>query len=170
MAVDLNDERLMRRAIELGRRVPKYPFGAVVVDRESGKILGEGTVHVHEDAGGLEDVPHSPVMHGEIAAILDCARNVPGVKWEGLGVYTTAEPCPMCQSAIAWGRMTPVVWGTSIETLSQLGYDQIDISAEEVNRRTSFHTSELIGGVLEEECDRLFERGMRLIRQDRSSA
>ena len=35
-------EDYMRRAIELGMRVPELPFGAVIVDRHTGAIVAEG--------------------------------------------------------------------------------------------------------------------------------
>ena len=66
----------------------------------------------------------------------------------------------MCQGAILWAGIPEVVFGTSIRTLKQLGWKQIDIPAEEVTRRTPFAQCRLIGGVLEAECDQLFRRAM----------
>jgi tRNA(Arg) A34 adenosine deaminase TadA len=66
----------------------------------------------------------------------------------------------MCQGAILWAGISEVVFGTSIRTLKQMGWKQIDIAAEEVTRRTAFAECRLIGGVLEAECDQLFRRAM----------
>ena len=63
----------------------------------------------------------------------------------------------MCQGAILWAGIPEVVFGTSIRTLVQLGWSQIDIKAEEVARRAPFAQCTLIGGVLERECDALFQ-------------
>jgi hypothetical protein len=63
---------------------------------------------------------------------------------------------------------TEVVIGTSIRTLKQLGWKQIDITAEEVTRRTPFAHCRLIGGVLEGECDELF-RSATAITGERTS-
>ncbi len=39
----MNEHKLyMHRAIELAANVPDFPFGALIVDRDSGKILAEG--------------------------------------------------------------------------------------------------------------------------------
>lgn len=89
------------------------------------------------------------------------------VKRKSLVLYTTAEPCPMCQAAILWTGIETVVFGTSIRSLQRLGWRQIDILAEEVVRRSPAWTCVLIGGVMEKECDALFESaiGSRRIRK-----
>ncbi|MCY2977314.1 MAG: hypothetical protein NTU79_01445 [Planctomycetota bacterium] len=39
----MNDHKIyMQRAIELAANVPDFPFCALIVDRDSGKILAEG--------------------------------------------------------------------------------------------------------------------------------
>ena len=63
----------------------------------------------------------------------------------------------MCQSAILWTGIETVVFGTSIRSLQRVGWRQIDILADEVVRRSPVWKCTLIGGVLEEECDALFE-------------
>ncbi len=59
-----------------------------------------------------------------------------------------------------WAGIETVVFGTSIRSLQRLGWRQIDILAEEVVRRSPGWTCVLIGGVLEQECDSLFELAM----------
>jgi tRNA(Arg) A34 adenosine deaminase TadA len=63
----------------------------------------------------------------------------------------------MCQAAILWSEIGTVVYGTSIRYLQRLGWRQIDILAEEVVRRSPHSTCTLIGGVLQQECNELFE-------------
>ncbi len=41
---ELQHERFMRRAIELAANVPELPFGAVIVERESGEIIAWGQI------------------------------------------------------------------------------------------------------------------------------
>lgn len=139
-------ETFMLRAIACGRRVPLLPFGAVLVDREASRVLAEGHNRSAEN----------PTWHGEIDAINRCAADHPDVAWERLTLYTTAEPCPMCQAAVAWCGIGTVVFGTSIAHLTRLGWWQISIPAAEVMARTPFRSCVLIGGVLEAECDALF--------------
>ena len=67
----------------------------------------------------------------------------------------------MCQGAILWAGIRRVVFGTSIETLRKLGWRQIEIPAAEVVRRTPEAECELIGAVLERECDDLFRVARR---------
>lgn len=142
-------ERFIRRAIGLATANPSAPFATVLVDIGTGEIMAEG-INRHGD---------NPTWHGEMDAI-NCAAAGQAVNWTGMRLYTTAEPCCMCQGAILWAGIPEVVFGTSIRTLKQLGWKQIDIPAEEVTRRTAFARCRLIGGVLEAECDELFRRAM----------
>ena len=72
----------------------------------------------------------------------------------------------MCQGAILWTEIPLVVYGTSIERLQQMGWKQIDIYANEVARRTPFANCQIIGGVLAEECGRLFTSAATLRESD----
>jgi tRNA(Arg) A34 adenosine deaminase TadA len=147
----MNDhERYMRRAIALAENVPDLPFGAVIVDGDSGTILSEG----------WNKTSLNPMWHGEVDAINGLALSGIDVEGKSLVLYTTAEPCPMCQGAILWSGIEKVVFGTSIRTLQGMGWRQIDILAEEVVRRSPAWTCTLIGGVLERDCDALFQKAM----------
>lgn len=138
--------RYMRLAIAQAQKVPDLPFGAVIVDVRSGDVLAEGHNRSKE----------SPTFHGEIDVINRLAAQQTVSDWSSLVLYTTAEPCPMCQSAIEWAGIGLVVYGSSIPFLQELGWWQIDIRAEEVIQRTSFRKTALLGGVLAEECNQLF--------------
>jgi len=138
-------EDYMRQAIALAKQVPRLPFGAVIVRRATGEIVAEGFNRSSE----------SPTFHGEIDAINRCAAAHRSIDWTELDLYTTAEPCPMCQSAIEWAGIATVYYGTSIPYLKDRGWWQIDIRAEEVARRTSFRQTKIVGGILESECNPL---------------
>ena len=145
--IGIQHERFMRRAIELAANNSALPFGAVIADLQSGEIMAEG----------WNKSSANPTWHGEIDAInrlVELKHEIDGKK---LVLYTTAEPCPMCQSAILWTGIETVVFGTSIRSLQRVGWRQIDILADEVVRRSPVWKCTLIGGVLEEECDALFE-------------
>jgi tRNA(Arg) A34 adenosine deaminase TadA len=144
----MHDERLMRRAIEVANQNPECPFGSLLVDRETGEVVAEG----------VNSSNRSPVLHGEIDAIQNCAVSRPNADWSSLCLYTTAEPCCMCQGAILWAGISRVVFGTSIDTLIRLGWRQIHISAAEVVSRTPDAQCEIVSGVLERECDAPFRR------------
>ena len=143
----MDHEFYMRRAVEIARGNPDAPFGCVIVDTESGEILAEG----------LNDAEKSPVLHGETSAVMDLFDRRPDVDPAALVLYTTAEPCPMCSGAILWSGIPRVVLGTRLDTLKGLGAPHIDLPCEEVSRRASFGGFEVKPGVLEGECDALYE-------------
>lgn len=75
-----------------------------------------------------------------------------------LSLYTNAESCPMCASAIRWAGFREYVYGTSIDTLIEKGWGQIRILSVEVFRQ-SFdlpNPSRLIAEVLTNETDPYF--------------
>ena len=137
----------MRRAVEIARGNPDAPFGCVILDVETGEVVAEG----------LNDAEHNPILHGETAAIINLFDTDPQVDTSRLVLYTTAEPCPMCSGAILWSGIPHVVYGTSIETLKKLGRPHIDLSCKEVASRASFDGFAVTGGVLERDCDAMFE-------------
>jgi tRNA(Arg) A34 adenosine deaminase TadA len=141
-------ERFMRLAIAAASHNKRAPFGAVIVSWEGGEVMAEGWNKSREN----------PTWHGEIDAINRCATAHPGIDWKKLALYTTAEPCPMCQSAIVWSGMKLMVYGTSIPTLKRLGWGQIDLRASEISAKAPFNPCEVVGGILEKECDSLFVR------------
>jgi tRNA(Arg) A34 adenosine deaminase TadA len=145
----------MLRAIEVARGNPDAPFGTVIADEETGEVLAEG----------LNEAEKNPILHGEIDAILNLAGTDPNADWTRLVLYTTAEPCPMCSGAILWCGIPHVVFGTSIATLERLDFPQISLSCGEIARRASSSLAhpEITGGVLEGECDALFEEMARRI-------
>ena len=147
----VDHERHMRRAIEIARGNPDAPFGCVIVDGETGEVLAEG----------LNDAEKSPILHGETAAVMNLFDGRPGVDTSNLVLYTTAEPCPMCSGAILWSGIPRVVLGTRLETLEGLGRPVIYLPCEEVSRRASFGGFGVTHGVLEGECDALFEEVAR---------
>ena len=89
---ELDHELYMRRAIELAGNVPEHPFGTVIVDRDTGKIVAEG----------WNKSRLNPTWHGEIDAINQLILAVPEIDRKKLVLYSNAEPCPMCQAAIIW--------------------------------------------------------------------
>jgi hypothetical protein len=113
----------MRRAIEVARGNPDAPFGAVIVDGETGEVIAEG----------LNRGEENPVWHGEIGAIVDCAENRPGVDRGRLVLYGTAEPCPMCSTAILWSGIPRLVY----ETLIDPGFPPLDLRIGEKDARPS---------------------------------
>lgn len=144
---EADHERFMRRAAALAAaRVPDRPFAAVLVDQDTGAVVAEGWNRADEN----------PTWHGEVDALNRVAEARPPADWSRLILYTTAEPCPMCQAAVLWAGVGAVVFGTSIDFLRRTGWRQIDIPAAEVVRRGPGWRCTVTGGVLEAECNELF--------------
>jgi tRNA(Arg) A34 adenosine deaminase TadA len=141
----------MRSAIELARTNPRRPFATLLVDVRDNRVV----------AKGVNRAGQNPVMHGEVVAISTLADEDDKPNWKHLCMYTTAEPCPMCQSAVLWAGIGAVVYGSSIQTLTGLGWRQIGISCQEVVERASFAQCEITGGVLEAECDQLMRDALQ---------
>jgi tRNA(Arg) A34 adenosine deaminase TadA len=156
-AVQLQDEMYMSQAMETACQNLKRPFGALLVDVKEGEIL----------ASAVNRSYRNPVAHGEMEVIQAAGEKAKGdVRWSDCTLYTTAEPCPMCMSGILWAGISRVVYGSSIATLHELGYRQIDLSAQEVvDRAKGGLGCELVGGVKESECDALFAAAMKLERK-----
>ena len=148
---DAADEVHMRRAIRLAGNNPKYPFAALLVDEQKGVV-----------AEGWNRSVHNPTWHGEMDAINKCATANPKIDWTKLTLYTTAEPCAMCQGAVAWAGIKRVVFGSSIPFLKSLNWWAIDIRAEELARLAAFRECVVVGGVLEEECNKLFRAALNV--------
>jgi tRNA(adenine34) deaminase len=144
---NLDHEFFMRRAIELALNVPNVPFGALIVNCDTDEILAEG----------WNKTNINPTWHGEIDAINQLVLRQESLDTSKLVLYTTAEPCPMCQAAILWAGIGMVVFGTSIRFLQNNGWHQIDILAQEVIHRSPHWSCKLISGVLEKDCNALFQ-------------
>jgi tRNA(adenine34) deaminase len=151
---NLDHERFMRLAIEQANKVPACPFGAVVVNAKSGKLMAEGWVKADKN----------PIWHGEMTAIYNCTEQGEAFNWQDACLYTTGEPCPMCQAAIVWTKMPLVVYGSSIPFLQKCRFGQINIRAQKIVDAALFDYGNctIIGGVLENECNALFERAKLL--------
>jgi len=146
-----DDEQYMKRAIRVASNNPKYPFAAVLVDQQK-RVVAEG----------WNRSTHNPTWHGEMDSINKCAASNPKIDWTKLTLYTTAEPCAMCQGAVAWSGISRVVFGSSIPFLKSLDWWAIDIRAEELSRLAAFHHCTVVGGVLEQECNKLFQTALTI--------
>jgi tRNA(Arg) A34 adenosine deaminase TadA len=144
-------EGFMRLALAQAGRNPNRPFGAVIVERDSGAVLAEAV-----NAVGV-----SPLFHGETAAIDACARAHRDIDWRTLSLYTTAEPCPMCAAAIAWTGIAEVIVGTGTPTLAGLGIDQLHLACADVLASAPFYRGRVVMGVLAADTDRMYAEWAR---------
>lgn len=114
----------------LSRPCPFAAFGTVIVNHTAASIasgdLGELVcMGVNENAQ-----TGNPTLHGEMAAITNCTKMLTDADGRyklsaeqakdaflDLSLYTNAESCPMCASAIRWSGFKEYIYGTSIDTL-----------------------------------------------------
>lgn len=100
-------ESFMQRAFEM-RRIAQQrgdqAYGAVIV--KDGKVVGEGISSVL--------VRPDPTAHGEVEAIRDAARRLGRNDLSGCEIYSTAKPCPMCETACYWARISRIYYGAAI--------------------------------------------------------
>ena len=100
----MDDEKYMRRALELARKAAsedETPIGAVIVYRD--QIIGEGYNRRNQTG--------NPLCHAEIEAIHQAAGYLKDWRLEECTMYVTLEPCPMCAGAIVHARIPRVVLG-----------------------------------------------------------
>ncbi|QWE12183.1 nucleoside deaminase [Polynucleobacter sp. AP-Titi-500A-B4] len=139
-------EAAMRAAIGMGAQNASYPFGAVITNASNGSIL----------AKGVNQTFQNPVLHGEMVCINNYVSQQGNKNWGDCVLYTTGEPCPMCMSALVWAGIGGVVYGSSAESIKKTGIDIFTFSAKDINQGNSFSQTQLLGGILESECNALF--------------
>lgn len=88
------------------------PFGAVIV--KDGVIVGRG----HNEVLKQRD----PTCHAEMQAIRAACTFLGTHDLSGCELYTSAEPCPMCLSAVIWANIKTVYYGNSAKDTADIGF------------------------------------------------
>ena len=128
---------LAQAAAEEARAAGEVPVGAVLVRGD--EVIATGFNH---PIGG-----HDPSAHAEMAALRAAAQALENYRLPGCELYVTLEPCLMCAGAIMHARIARVVFGARDPKTGACG-SVVDAFA---NPQLNHHT-EVIGGVLEDEC------------------
>lgn len=134
------DTDYMRHALELASRAQaagEVPVGAVVV--KDGEIVGCGF--------NAPISRHDPSAHAEMMALRDAAQRLGNYRLVGCELFVTLEPCLMCAGAIMHARIARLVYGANDPKTGACG-SVLNAFAEQ---RLNHHT-EVVGGVLAEEC------------------
>lgn len=122
------------------------PFGAVVVS--GGEIISSSHNTVLKS--------NDPTQHAEVRAISLASKKIGSFDLSGCDIYTTTESCPMCFSAIHWAKIGRIYFGTKIEDVARLGFNELAISAEKMKEAGQSNV-EIIGPVLKDECEELLK-------------
>ncbi len=149
-AMIFGDEYYMKLALKeavYALEEDEVPVGAIVICNN--RIIGKG----YNQTEKLKDV----TAHAEMIAIT-AASNYLGSKFlEDCTIYVTLEPCLMCASALKWARIARLVYGASDP---KAGYSL-------VRGKVLHPKTEVLTGVLEQECSSLVTDFFRQKRADR---
>lgn len=133
-----SDEHFMKMALkeaEAALEKDEVPVGAIVVS--GNQIIARG----HNLAETLNDV----TAHAEMQVITAAANHIGGKYLKKCTLYVTLEPCVMCAGALYWSQIDKVVFGAKDEKRGSTNLSE-----------NVFHPkTEIISGVLEEECAQL---------------
>jgi tRNA(adenine34) deaminase len=116
--------------------------GAVVV--KDGKVVATG---FNQPIG-----THDPTAHAEIMALRAAAAVLGNYRLPGCELYVTLEPCAMCSGAMMHARLARVVYGAADPKTGACGSIVNLFEQERLN-----HHTEVLGGVLAEECGQLLK-------------
>lgn len=100
------------------------PFGACIV--KNNKVIANAHNTVLKDK--------DPTRHAEINAIRKAAKKLKTYDLSNCEIYSTAEPCPMCFSAIHWAKLKRITYGVKIKTLKELGFNELLISTAQLKK------------------------------------
>lgn len=138
-------EPAMRMALaEAARMDPAggdVPVGAVLLGPD-GAVLAR--------AGNRREADADPTAHAEILAIRGAARALGTWRLEACTAVVTLEPCTMCAGAVCAARLRRLVYGAEDPRAGAVG-SLWDVLRD---RRLDCRT-EVVGGVLADECGRL---------------
>lgn len=132
------DEAFMRKALDQAREAydkDEVPVGAVVVCGD--RIIAR----THNLTELLNDV----TAHAEMQAVTAAADSLGGKYLDVCTLYVTVEPCTMCAGALGWAQLGRLVYGAPDP---KRGFSTF--APQALHPKT-----EVLGGVLEEECGAL---------------
>jgi len=122
------------------------PFGACIIDKDQVLATAHNTVIRDQDA----------TCHAEVNAIRAACRQRRSFDLTGAILFATSEPCPMCLGAIYWARIRLLYIGTSVETASFHGFDDVAFYVD-MSRQPEKRSIQTVRDVMIEPCRALFD-------------
>ena len=113
----MNKEKLMREAIRLSRENVINgggPFAALITNKE-GEIISIGVNKV--------TASNDPTAHAEVNAIRNACSKLKKFDLQGLEIFSSCEPCPMCLGAIYWSHLDKLYYANSKDDARKIGFD-----------------------------------------------
>ena len=142
--MEFSDEYFMQMALQeaiAAFEADEVPIGAVVVSRN--RVIGRGYNMVEQ----LKDA----TAHAEMIAVTAASGYLGAKILSDCTLYVTIEPCPMCAGALRWTQIPRIVYGAAEP---KTGYSRF--GQEMLHPKT-----EIVRGVLEEECGGLMKEFFR---------
>lgn len=139
------DEKFMNEALKEAKKAvleDEVPIGAVVV--LDGKVIAR--------AHNNRERTQNAVNHAEVLAIQKACKKLSSWRLDGVTLYVTIEPCPMCMGAIINARVPRLVYGARDKKAGCCG------TLYDLNEGKFNHVTSITQGVLEEECGGIIRR------------
>ncbi len=132
----MTNEEFMKLAIEESKvnESNNYqkggPFGAIIV--KNGEIIARAHNTVIESIDAT--------AHAEVNAIRLASKKLNTNDLSGCVLYTSAEPCPMCLSAIIWANIKDVYYANTKKEADDIGFrDDVIYEYLKGNRTDTIH-------------------------------
>ena len=148
----------MRLAVRLSRenveRRTGGPFGAIIVERESGRLVSVGVNSVLR--------LNNSTLHGEVVAFMMAQQRLQSYTLAGPGLpehelVTSCEPCAMCLGAALWSGVRSIVCGAGREDASGLNFEEGPVFPESY-RYLEARGIRVTRGVLRDEARAVLEQ------------
>jgi tRNA(adenine34) deaminase len=143
------DERYMKMALEQAERAGQkgeIPVGAILLKGD--QVIAKD----HNRCIELSD----PTAHAEILVLRKGGEILRNYRLNETVMYVTAEPCPMCVSAMVHGRISRLVFGTS-----EPKFGAVESKFRLLNNHGLNHKVKVDRGILEKECTEILEAFFR---------
>jgi len=139
----MRDKEYMQMALKLAEEAyaaGEIPVGAVAV--YDGKVIASGR--------NEKELRQDATAHAELLVLQRSAAKLEKWRLDGVILYCTLEPCPMCAGAMINARIKRLVYGCRDEKAGAAG-SVIDL----VRYPGLNHQVEVVEGILQEDCARL---------------
>ena len=139
------DERYMKVALEEAEKARgrgEVPVGAILL--KGHQVLAKD----HNRCIELSD----PTAHAEILVLRKGGEILRNYRLNGTVMYVTAEPCPMCVSAMVHGRISRLVFGSC-----EPKFGAVESKFRLLNDKGLNHKVKVDRGILEKECGEILK-------------
>ncbi|MDP9348809.1 MAG: nucleoside deaminase [Gemmatimonadota bacterium] len=152
-----SDEEKMRLAIALSRenvlRGTGGPFGAAIVERETGRLVAVGVNSVVR--------LNNCTLHGEMVAFMMAQARLGCFSLRADGgptheLVTSCEPCAMCLGATLWSGVCRVLCGAHRDDARRLHFEEGPVFPES-HAYLEARGIEIVHGVLRAEANEVLE-------------